>query len=111
MSLIDNWKEEKRSAYLYRIVASCEAGTAREGLFKQLAVEAESQAEIWVGKMRQEGGTPPVEYVPYCRFSDPKNRPSIDSNFAHRNEGARHVIVLSARYQTFCPRVAKRTRG
>lgn len=67
MSLIDNWKEEKRSAYLYRIVASCEAGTAREGLFKQLAVEAENQAEIWVGNIRQEGGTPPVEYVPDMR--------------------------------------------
>lgn len=86
MSLIDNWKEEKRSAYLYRIVASCEAGTSREGLFKQLAVEAENQAEIWVGNIRQEGGTPPVEYVPDLR--------SRIVGFLTRKTGPRSTRIL-----------------
>ena len=67
MSLVDNWKEEKRSAFLYRIVAKCEVGTVREGLFNQLAREADSQAEIWVENMKREGVSPPKEYVPDFR--------------------------------------------
>ena len=55
MDALDSWKEEMRSAYLYRVVAECEAGTVREGLFKQLAIEAESQAQIWVDQIRKEG--------------------------------------------------------
>ena len=60
MNLQESWKEEMRSAYLYRVVAACEAGTAREGLFKQLAIEAESQAQIWVERIQKEGGSPPA---------------------------------------------------
>lgn len=43
----DGWREEKRSAYLYRVIAGCERGTPREELFRSLAVEAEGQAAIW----------------------------------------------------------------
>jgi len=67
MDALESWKEEMRSAYLYRVVAACEAGTAREGLFKQLAVEAESQAKIWVENLRKEGGAEPASYVPDMR--------------------------------------------
>jgi VIT1/CCC1 family predicted Fe2+/Mn2+ transporter len=67
MNDLENWKEEKRSAYLYKVVAACEAGTAREGLFKQLAVEAEHQAEIWVEKMRAQGVQAPASYEPDLR--------------------------------------------
>ena len=45
-----NWNEEKRAAYLYRVVAACEAGTPREKLFLGLAGEAEGQAAIWAKK-------------------------------------------------------------
>ncbi|UCH47500.1 MAG: VIT1/CCC1 transporter family protein [Betaproteobacteria bacterium] len=67
MDALESWKEEMRSAYLYRVVAECEAGTAREGLFKQLAIEAEGQAQIWVDHMRKEGATPPAAYLPDMR--------------------------------------------
>ena len=67
MNDLESWKEEMRSAYLYKVVATCEAGTAREGLFKQLAVEAEHQAEIWVDKMRALGVQPPASYEPDLR--------------------------------------------
>jgi VIT1/CCC1 family predicted Fe2+/Mn2+ transporter len=67
MDDLESWKEEMRSAYLYKVVAACEAGTAREGLFKQLAVEAENQAEIWVDKMRAQGVQAPASYEPDLR--------------------------------------------
>ena len=43
----DGWYEEKRSAYLYRVMAEAEAGTPRAELFSGLAAEAENQAGIW----------------------------------------------------------------
>ncbi len=67
MNDLESWKEEKRSAYLYKVVAACEAGTAREGLFKQLAVEAENQAQLWADKMRAQGVQAPVSYEPDLR--------------------------------------------
>lgn len=44
------WYDEMRSAYLYREISSLEKGTPREGLFRDLAGEAESQAGIWAQK-------------------------------------------------------------
>ena len=67
MDALENWKEEMRSAYLYRVVAECEAGTAREGLFKHLAIEAESQANIWGDQIRKEGAPLPASYRPDMR--------------------------------------------
>ncbi|HXC40308.1 MAG TPA: VIT1/CCC1 transporter family protein [Burkholderiales bacterium] len=43
----DSALEELRSAYLYRIIAETERGTAREALFRELAESAEQQASIW----------------------------------------------------------------
>jgi len=57
------WHEEKRSAYLYRVMAEAEAGTPREALFRGLAAEAENQAGIWA---RQSGAAEP-EFVPDLR--------------------------------------------
>ncbi len=57
------WREEKRSAHLYRVMAEAEAGTPRAGLFSGLAAEAENQAGIWAGKAA--GAVP--EYVPDLR--------------------------------------------
>ncbi len=67
MDALESWKEEMRSAYLYRVVSACEAGTAREGLFRQLGIEAESQAEIWAEHLRKEGSAVPAAYVPDMR--------------------------------------------
>ena len=57
----DGWGEEKRSAYLYRVIADCERGTPREDLFRSLAVEADYQAMIWA---RQSGVDPSRAYQP-----------------------------------------------
>jgi VIT1/CCC1 family predicted Fe2+/Mn2+ transporter len=59
----DGWHEEKRSAYLYRVMAEAEAGTPRAELFRGLAAEAENQAGIWA---RQAGAAVP-EYAPDLR--------------------------------------------
>lgn len=61
----DGWYEEKRSAYLYRVMAEAETGTPRAALFSGLAAEAENQAGIWA---RQTGATMPA-YAP-----DPRAR-------------------------------------
>ncbi len=67
MDALESWKEEMRSAYLYRVVSACEAGTAREGLFRQLGIEAESQAQIWAERLRNDGLSVPASYVPDMR--------------------------------------------
>jgi VIT1/CCC1 family predicted Fe2+/Mn2+ transporter len=60
MNEISNWREEKRAAYLYRVVAAREAGTPREKLFLGLAGEAEGQAAIWEKKALAAGATLPL---------------------------------------------------
>jgi len=59
----DGWYEEKRSAYLYRVMAEAEVGTPRAELFNGLAAEAENQAGIWA---RQAGAAAPG-YAPDVR--------------------------------------------
>ena len=63
----DSWTEEKRSAYLYRVVAEREAGTARQALFNDLAHEAERQAAIWERHARTAGRAVPEQFVPDLR--------------------------------------------
>ena len=60
MNEVSSWSEEKRAAYLYRVVAACEAGTPREKLFLGLAGEAEGQAAIWARKASAAGANMPV---------------------------------------------------
>ncbi|HET7201654.1 MAG TPA: VIT1/CCC1 transporter family protein [Burkholderiales bacterium] len=43
----EEWLDETRSAYLYRVIAEVERGTPRADLFEKLAHEAEGQAAIW----------------------------------------------------------------
>jgi VIT1/CCC1 family predicted Fe2+/Mn2+ transporter len=59
----DGWQEEKRSAYLYRVMAESEAGTPRAALFIGLAAEAENQAGIW----SRESGTAVPAFAPDLR--------------------------------------------
>jgi VIT1/CCC1 family predicted Fe2+/Mn2+ transporter len=55
---IESWKEEMRSAYLYRIVAKHESKTLQT-LFSELANEAEKQAKIWEVQIQKGGGKIP----------------------------------------------------
>jgi VIT1/CCC1 family predicted Fe2+/Mn2+ transporter len=59
----ESWHEEKRSAYLYRVMAEAEAGTPRADLFRGLAAEAEGQAAIWA----RQTGAAVLEYAPDLR--------------------------------------------
>jgi vacuolar iron transporter family protein len=67
MHALESWKEEKRSAYLYRIVSDCESGNARQVLFLELAGSAEQQAGLWEVEMRKTGMAPPTDFRPDLR--------------------------------------------
>jgi len=64
---IEGWREEKRSAYLYRAVALAEAGTPRQALFEELARAAEEQSGIWAGVIQDQGGQVPAYFHPDFR--------------------------------------------
>ena len=62
-----SWREEQRSAFLYRACAAAEAGTVRAGLFLRLAGEATAQAAIWRAQLTARGHPPPPPYAPDAR--------------------------------------------
>lgn len=64
---LNSWKEEKRSAYLYRIISDMEDGNPRQLLFLELAREADEQAELWVRELKKEGVAVPEHYMPDAR--------------------------------------------
>ena len=67
MDALQSWREEKRSAYLYRLVSDAESGTPRQLLFLELARAAEKQADLWVDQLSL-SGTPLLEdYRPGLR--------------------------------------------
>jgi len=61
---LESWREEQRSALLYRVCAEAEAETTRAELFRRLAGEAEAQAAIWRAQLTARGHEPPGPYVP-----------------------------------------------
>lgn len=65
--LLDSWQEEKRSAWLYRIVSDAECGTPRQVLFLELARAAEMQADLWAIELRKAGEPAPSGYRPGLR--------------------------------------------
>lgn len=67
MHELNSWKEEKRSAYLYRIISDQESGTPRQLLFLELAKEADLQAELWAVEARKSGHVVPDKYLPDLR--------------------------------------------
>lgn len=64
--LINNWREEKRSAYLYRILAAKEKNN-RQILFNELAKAAEDQALVWQAAVEKAGFSVPKSYKPDLR--------------------------------------------
>ena len=67
MSFIENWNEERKSSYLYRIMAAAESDSMKSALFANLARAADGQARIWEDKIRQSGTIPPTDYSPSLR--------------------------------------------
>lgn len=67
MLALNNWQEEKRSAYLYRLIARTEKVTSRQQLFTRLAEEAENQAELWAQELERTGHKVPANYIPQPR--------------------------------------------
>lgn len=67
MHTLNSWTEEKRSAWLYRIVSDAECGSARQVLFLELAQAADAQAALWEVEMRKAGIAVPSGYRPDAR--------------------------------------------
>lgn len=63
----ESWQEEKRSAWLYRMVAECERGTSRAALFDELAQAADDQADIWLAAIAKRGDPAPAPFHPDLR--------------------------------------------
>ena len=54
--MLENWNEEKQSAWLYRIMAAHENDENLVRMFNALADAAEAQAQLWERKLIQENG-------------------------------------------------------
>lgn len=65
--LYESWLEEKRSAWLYRIISDAESGTPRQLLFLELAKAAEDQATLWHAKIEESGAAAPERFSPDLR--------------------------------------------
>lgn len=67
---LDHWRDEKRSAELYRVLAEAEKGTPREALFADLARAAEAQGAIWAQSASRGGeGLPAFAPGPRVRIA------------------------------------------
>jgi VIT1/CCC1 family predicted Fe2+/Mn2+ transporter len=64
---LESWHEEKRSAWLYRIVSDAESGSTRQVLFLELAQAADTQAALWEAEMAKLGMAKPARFVPDAR--------------------------------------------
>lgn len=67
MSVLHNWQEEKRSAYLYGLIANREIDPIRKKLFFELAGVAERQADIWRAKFTPDEEKQAAVYKPDFR--------------------------------------------
>lgn len=64
MELYNSWWEEKRSAYLYAIMAENEKNILHKKLFTDLKIAAEKQADLWENKMVTSGLATPATFKP-----------------------------------------------
>jgi VIT1/CCC1 family predicted Fe2+/Mn2+ transporter len=67
MEIINDWNEEKRSAYLYQIMSKHEKNLQHKLLFSELAAAANKQAAIWAQKIKDAGDEVPLHYQPDLR--------------------------------------------
>ncbi len=64
--MIENWREEMESAWLYQVLAQVERDETRSGLFAALKRMAETQAKRWAQEIEKDGGTVPA-FAPSVR--------------------------------------------
>lgn len=64
---IDEWREERRSAWLYAALARHETEGRRRKLFESLHDTATHQAGIWAARLAREGQPPPEDFDPGAR--------------------------------------------
>lgn len=88
MDYLENWREEKQSAYLYAILARNERTEARKKLFIDLEHIANKQAEIWENELKIHGGTVP--------FFKPSLRTLLVAQLLRLFDAKRLRIILSA---------------
>jgi VIT1/CCC1 family predicted Fe2+/Mn2+ transporter len=67
MELYNNWWEEKRSAYLYTIMAANEKNLLHQKLFTDLSTAADKQAHLWEKKMAEQHILLPLTFKPDLR--------------------------------------------
>jgi VIT1/CCC1 family predicted Fe2+/Mn2+ transporter len=67
MEAIASWKEEKRSAYLYRALADLEKNPVHKKMFLNLSAMADKQAEIWEKQIKAANLKLPAVYRPDLR--------------------------------------------
>jgi VIT1/CCC1 family predicted Fe2+/Mn2+ transporter len=67
VELYENWREEKRSAYLYAVLAECEDNILHRKLFKDLHDAAEKQAGMWEVKIAKSNIALPPPFKPDFR--------------------------------------------
>lgn len=67
MQSLENWYEEKRSAYLYHIIAAHETSKTRITLFNELADLANKQAAIWENELKKNNQPIPHSFRPDLR--------------------------------------------
>ena len=60
MDAHNNWYEEKRSAFLYSVMALHESNISHKKLFTDLSAAAEKQASLWEKTLRETGQTAPT---------------------------------------------------
>lgn len=65
--MIENWSEEKQSAWLYRVMAANESDQTLINMFTALASAAESQALLWQAKLDEAGVSLPAMFKPSRR--------------------------------------------
>ncbi len=89
MSLVEQWKAEKESAWLYRVVANAETEHTIRRLFEQLGQCAESQAILIERKMAESGVIVPTGFAP-------SRRARLVSSLAHLLGPRRIRLILAA---------------
>lgn len=67
MEVYENWWEEKRSAWLYAVLAKRETQVRHKKLFLDLQQAAEQQASLWETKIQQQNLPPPKAFKPDIR--------------------------------------------
>jgi VIT1/CCC1 family predicted Fe2+/Mn2+ transporter len=65
--LVESWKQEKNSAYLYRVISRCSSNSNHKKLFQKLAEEAECQAKEWEQEIKKNKKKISLEYFPSLR--------------------------------------------